>query len=88
MPVHLNNDISLHCVGFVPISVEISYRKLQFLGQLCRLPCKYLAKCIFVNRLIRYNNCLERQSLGFIPDVYSLLNKYRLTDYINTYIET
>jgi len=47
----------------------IDYRKLQFYGQL-RLPFQYLAKNIFHH--------IDRQCLGFIPDIYRLIRNYNL----------
>ena len=64
------------------------YRKLQFLGQLCRLPCLYLAKQLFVHRFTRYRGGIERQSGGFLPDIFNILNKYNLMQYIDYYIQT
>ncbi|KAH3834565.1 hypothetical protein DPMN_107895 [Dreissena polymorpha] len=61
--------------------------KLKFLGQLCRLSPKYLVKDVFHNRLLRYMN-LENQSVGFMADVYRLLGKYGLLQFLNEYIET
>lgn len=88
LPIYVNNNVALQSIANVPISTEIDYRKLQFLGQLFRLPCQYLAKQIFTNRLVRYNNCSERQSLGFLPDIFRLLHKYNLLDYVNIYFES
>lgn len=88
LPLFTNNQASLSCLGLVPIETEINYKKLQFLGQLVRLPCQYLSKRIFINRLVRYKSCIERQSLGFIPDVLGLLRKYDLMHYVDIFLET
>ena len=63
------------------------YKKLQFFSQLCRLPCKYIAKQIFVNRLVRYFNN-DRQTQGFIPDIYRIIAKYNLQIYLQTYMHS
>ena len=47
--VFTNNDIVLAACGVSPIETEIDYKKLQFFGQLCRLPNRYVSKQIFVN---------------------------------------
>ena len=88
LPKNVKNDISYHSVGAIPIIKQIDYRKLQLLGQLCRLPCNYLAKTIFVHRLTRYLSGSERQSCGFIPDIFNILSKYELLQYINYFTET
>lgn len=69
------------------ISTLINYRKLQLFGQLCKLPSKYLAKQIFVNRLIRFVN-IDRQKQGFIPDIYRILQYYDLLHVFYTFIES
>jgi hypothetical protein len=88
LPLFVNNDIALFALGVNSIITTIDYNKLRFLGQLCRLPNHYLAKQIFVHRLVRYVNCIERQCLGFLPDIYKLLAKYNLTSYMNIFLET
>ncbi|KAH3834591.1 hypothetical protein DPMN_107921 [Dreissena polymorpha] len=70
-----------------PIVTYVDCSKLKFLGQLCRLSPKYLVKDVFHNRLLRYMN-LENQSVGFMADVYRLLGKYGLLQFLNEYIET
>ena len=75
-----NTDIDF-CVctfGSVPLSNIIEYRKLVYLGQLCRLYSKYVAKTAFNLRLIRFLN-YDKQTRGYIPEIYSLLSKYSLT---------
>ena len=74
-------DIALNALGITSIESQIDYRKLQFFAQLCRLPCKYVAKHIFVNRLIRYLGD-DRQTLGYIPDIYRILCKYNIIDHL------
>ena len=44
-------------------------------------------KDIFLNRLIRFNN-FDQQSVGYIPDICRIAQKYDLTDYILTYVES
>ncbi|KAH3794439.1 hypothetical protein DPMN_147972 [Dreissena polymorpha] len=70
-----------------PIETYMDCSKLTFLGQLCRLSPKYLVKDVFHNRLLRYMN-LENQSVGFMADVYRLLGKYGLLQFLNEHIET
>ena len=80
-----STDFSLCCLGSVPIETLIDYRKLQLFGQLCRLSSQYLAKVVFVQRLIRFVNG-DRQTMGFIPDLYRLFSKYSLGHYPQMYL--
>lgn len=66
-----------------PIQVLIDKRKLLMLGQLCRLPCEYMAKQLFVNRLISYHGSGQH---GFIPDIYQILAKYNLRPTFDEYV--
>ena len=87
LPIYTRTDIALSALGIPSIESEIDYKKLQFFAQLCRLPCRYVAKQIFVNRLIRYLSN-DRQTQGFISDIYRLLCKYHLLAYLDSYVET
>ena len=55
-----------------PVEAEIDYKKLIFLGQLCRLPGGY--KEIFTHRLIHFSESPAKK-LGFFPDIFRILNK-------------
>ena len=85
IPVYTKTDIALHNIAITSIEAEIIYKKLQFFSQLCRLPCKHIAKQIFVNRLLRYLNN-DNQTRGFIPDVCRLLVKYELLHYLEGFV--
>ena len=87
LPPYSRTAIALCSVGLTSIESEIDYKKLQFFSQLCRLPCKYIAKQIFVNRLLRYVNN-DKQTQGFIPDIYRIIVKYNLQNVLQTYMHT
>ena len=70
-----------------PIEAEIDYRKLIFLGQLCHLPGGFRAKEIFIHRLIHINESPVKK-LGFVPDIFRILNKYSIVQVLNEYIRT
>jgi len=65
----------------------MDFYKLQFLGQLCRLSPNFLAKQVFVQRLIRHISYGDVM-FGFIPDICRLVEKYELWHFIDTYIST
>ena len=71
-------------LGSIPIEQEIDKKKLIFLGQLCRLPTKFLSKQIFVNRLFAYENNMY-QMKGFIPDIHIICKKYSILYYLDTF---
>ena len=60
-------------------------KKLKFLGQLCNLPCSYMAKRVFNIRLTHFQH-LDNQRLGFIPDINRILTKYTLHHVFDRYL--
>jgi hypothetical protein len=80
-------DYVLSSIDMVSIDSLIDYRKLQFLGQLCRLSNNYVAKDIFNNRLVRFLQ-FKTPFRGILPDIYRLLQKYQLCDVLHTYTDT
>ena len=79
--------MALSFLGIYPLECFIDKRKLQFFGQLCRLECIKTIKDVFVYRL--YSFLSEPQKIiGFIPDVYRILRKYRLENFLDTYLES
>lgn len=62
-------------------------QQLQLFRQLCGLSCRFIAKCVYVNRLVRFING-DRPCSGFIPDIYKLLCKYSLTECLFLYIQS
>ena len=82
---HTNNRYTLSVINIDSLETYIDYRKLQFLGQLCRLSPQYQAKSVFHHRLLRYIN-KDRQCLGFVPDIFRIVRKYNLQYVLDTYI--
>ena len=78
-----NTDFALACLNIESVEEIVDYNKLQFFGQLCRLPNNFLAKKIFVQRLVRFGG--NTQLFGFVPDIFRLLQKYNLTYVLNEY---
>ncbi|KAH3784863.1 hypothetical protein DPMN_162935 [Dreissena polymorpha] len=83
----ISTDYCMCVSNASPIETYMDCSKLKFIGQLCILSPKYLVKDVFHNRLLRYMN-LENQRVGFMADVYRLLGKYGLLQFLNEYIET
>ena len=81
-----SNQFTHSVINMGTIESFIDYRKLQFYGQLCRLPFQYLAKNIFYNKLLRYINNV-RQCLDFIPDIYRRILKCNLQYILDCYIK-
>ena len=75
-PRSTNTEFTLCTLNITSIEVIIDYRKLQFFGQLCRLPSQYLAKQIFIARMVRFVN-IDNQHRGIIPDIFRVLRNTR-----------
>ena len=84
-PIGTSTDFALNALSIGSIETFIEYRKLQFLGQLCRLSNMYIAKHIFNNRLLHFIN-FDNQTHGFIPDTYRILQKYELNSVLDNYV--
>ena len=72
-------------LGLLPIEAEIEARKLLFLGRLCRMNYRLLPKQIFLTRLFSFQERLADTQYGFIPDIYTLLEKIDLLEYVRTW---
>ena len=87
IPRVTRSDVALSMIGCKTVTTEVDYKKIMFFGQLCRLDVKFLAKQIFIDRLVRYIDSPYRKK-GFIPDIYRILYKYGLLHYLERLMET
>lgn len=87
LPKLARTDVILSALGMLPIEAEIDKRKLIFFGQLCRLDTDITITRMFLNRICDYNDHPSKV-IGFIPDIYSICNKYDLMHIILTYCNT
>lgn len=87
LPKRTRSDIAVGLLGSMYVEAEIDLHKLRFLGQLIHLPSFRVAKHIFVNRLIAYIQN-PTVTIGFIPDIYRILVKYGLLNYLQVFSET
>ena len=81
--------VTLALIGLYSIDSEIDYKKLVFLGQLCRLPGCQRVKEVFIHRLVHFNESPAKK-LGLLPDihVYRILNKYSIVHILDEYMQT
>ena len=86
--IRTRSDICESMVGLKPIQAEIDKRKLLFLGKLCTMPVENLTKSIFRKRIFYFihRNETGRPCYGFIPDIYSILQKYELTENLTEFV--
>ena len=85
LPKTTSTDVTLALFDINSLETEIDYRKLVFLGQLCRLTSEHRVKQVFLHGLIHYNES-PAKILGFFPDIYRILSKYALTPHLIEYI--
>ncbi|KAH3719953.1 hypothetical protein DPMN_062838 [Dreissena polymorpha] len=82
-----NTDVALSYLNIDSVEELIDFEKLEYFGQLCRLSVRFLAKKVFIHRLVRYClGCVNMQ--GLISDIYRLLQKYSLMPALETYLES
>ena len=79
--------VALALIGLTQIEYEIDKRKLLLFGQLCSINKSVRFQTLFVHRLTQYMS-YPRKTQGFMPDIYRILGKYKLTDVLTEYIST
>ena len=88
LPKLTRTDMCLSLLGWKSIYSMISEKKLLFLGQICNLPVKAISFRILVRRLITIKQCPNNmKKLGFTYDCVSLIGKYNLREYLDTFID-
>ena len=85
--MYLSLPVTLALIGLYLIESEIDYKTLVFLGQVCRLSGGHRVKEIFIHRLAHFKESPAKQ-LGFLPDIYRILNKYSVVDILDGYMQT
>jgi len=79
-----HNTIVRSMIGQNSILGCIDKTKLRFLYQLTQLNPDDLAYDVFIHRL--YDWVFGNVTSGFLPEVYSILRKYKLQMYFHTYV--
>ena len=87
MPKRTKTCIVQCMVNVFSLEAYIDLKKLLFFGRLCRLDCSKLAKQLFLERLYQYV-CNSNSCTGFVSDLFRILEKYGLEQYIEEYITT
>lgn len=87
LPGRTRTDVALSLLGVNPIANEIDYKKLIFFQQLCSDSVACVTKEMFIYRLV---NFIENPKfkIGFIPDIFKILNKYSLKYILDNFLET
>ena len=86
LPALTRSDMATGLLGITRIEAYIDHQKLRFLGSLCRTPSDDIVSKLFTHRLFQYKSCNVQCKYGFVPDIFSILNKYGLIDYIENFI--
>ncbi|MCG8035095.1 MAG: reverse transcriptase family protein, partial [Candidatus Thiodiazotropha taylori] len=84
-PLRTRTDIALGMLGWLPMRARVEQRKLIFLQKLCTMPPDTLARQVFDLRLNLFLLKGCRNQLGFIPDVWDIVLKYDLSEYLHQY---
>ncbi len=81
------SDMCESMVGLNPLICEVEKRKLYLFGKLCRMEPNIMSKQIF---LVRLFSCLQNSNLrnGFVPDVLHIIQKYKLCEFLQTYLNS
>ena len=87
LPKRYRSDLCESLFDVLPIDAEIDVRKLLFFGRLCRMKFDALPKQIFLVRLFSYLENLTRNQLGFMPDIFRILNQYDLSSFLQSWLQ-
>lgn len=87
MKISTRSDMCESMIGLHPIISEIDKRKLVFFGKLCKLDTNSLSKNIFLFRLYDLLQGDIKQFSGFLKDIYEILIKYNLLQYLRSFVE-
>ena len=68
------------------IATYIDQKKLLFIGRLCRLSCKKLAKRVFVERLFQHQANYNVKNSGIVFNLLDVLSTYNLRQYIELFL--
>ena len=87
-PSHTRTDIALVMLGWLPMMSYVEQRKLSFLQNLCTMPPNLLPRKVFDIRLNLFFLRENKNQSGFISDIWKALQKYRLEEYLLSYLAT
>ena len=85
-PALTRSDMVCGLIGISLIEAYIDQQKLRFLDTLCRTQPDDIVSKLFTSRFFHYNTCNVPCNLGFVPDIFTILNKYNIKDYIEKLI--
>ena len=87
-PSRTRTDMALRMLGWLPMMSYVEQRKLLFLQNLCRMPPNLLPRKVFNFRLNLFVLRENKNQSGFIPDIWKVLQKYHLEEYLLSYLAT
>ena len=87
-PSRTRTDMALGMLGWLPMMSYVEQRKLLFLQNLCTMPPNLLPRKVFNFRLNLFVLRENKNQSGFIPDIWKVLQKYHLEEYLLSYLAT
>ncbi|KAK6186686.1 hypothetical protein SNE40_005971 [Patella caerulea] len=81
------SDMCTSLLGWGSLESYIDERKLFFFGHILNMNPKYLPRSILITRLLEYNLDCTKHQKGFIPDVWRIINKYNLNQYMSMFLQ-
>ena len=87
--VRTHDEIARGMVGWHTMESIINNKKLAFLERIIHLSVYTMSKQMFLIRLFEYyfhNEQKKSTMRGYIPDIFAILNQYKLTEYMHGYV--
>lgn len=85
-PMTSHCEGALGSLGLWSTMAWVDKAKLTFFASLCRSSPSLLHKQIFIKRIYAYLGGAAPISMGFVPDIISILQKYELYNYLEDYL--
>ena len=88
LPRKTRTDMCLPMLGWFSMESYIDEKKLLFFGRVCCLPNHAVSYRILIRRLndAKYNDG-GHPNIGFLCDILDILQKYKLSAYLDTFIQ-
>ena len=86
VPYTTRTDIVLEMLGWLPMPSYVERKQLSFLHSLCSMPPNILPRKVFDLRMNLFVLKGYKNQLGFVPEIWKVLRKFNLQEYLQNYL--
>ena len=85
-PTRTRTDIALGMLGWLPMTSYVERKQLSFLHSLCSMHPNMLPRKVFDLRMNLFVLKGYKNQLGFVPEIWKVLRKFNLEEYLQNYL--